>query len=144
MRESDLRLHERAQLSASITEDSYIGHALSCSLLTSSIYIPNRWRSTTYTIYSASFWPYFQLKMHITHLSTLTALLGSSEAFFRMSCPGRLVRERLDPIINPGGVASHVHTISGGAAFTPTMAYQNMRAANCSTCTIKVCPFLHN
>lgn len=82
--------------------------------------------------------------MHITYLFMLATLLGSSEAFFRMSCPGRLVRERLDPIIIPGGVASHVHTISGGAGFAPTMTYQKMRAANCSTCTIKVCTIPHN
>ncbi|KAH6625396.1 hypothetical protein C7974DRAFT_312264 [Boeremia exigua] len=44
---------------------------------------------------------------------------------------------RLDPIVAPGRVAGHVHTISGGAAFAPTMTYEGMRASKCSSCTIK-------
>jgi hypothetical protein len=66
-------------------------------------------------------------------------LASSSDAFFRMSCPGRTVRERLDPIVNPGGISGHVHTISGGAGFSASMTYQDARAANCSSCMIKVC-----
>ncbi|KAJ8119117.1 hypothetical protein OPT61_g28 [Boeremia exigua] len=75
--------------------------------------------------------------MHVISLSILAALAGSSDAFFRMSCPGRVVRTRIDPVVTPGRVAHHVHTISGGAAFAPTMTYEGMRASNCSSCTIK-------
>ncbi|PSN59421.1 WSC-domain-containing protein, partial [Corynespora cassiicola Philippines] len=67
----------------------------------------------------------------------LAGILSPAEAFFRMSCPGRLVRERLDPIINPGGVSTHVHTISGGSAFSAEMTFEQQRAAKCSSCTIK-------
>lgn len=66
------------------------------------------------------------------------SLAGYSEAFFRISCPGRLVRERLDPIVSPGKIASHVHTISGGSAFGPSMTDNGARAAKCSSCQIKV------
>ncbi|KAI4690171.1 uncharacterized protein J4E84_004353 [Alternaria hordeiaustralica] len=72
--------------------------------------------------------------------NTLLLALGlaaSSDAFFRMSCPGRTVRERLDPIVNPGAVSGHVHTISGGAAFKASMTYADTRASKCSSCTIK-------
>lgn len=31
-----------------------------------------------------------------------------------MSCPGRIVTERIDPIVSPGAVSGHVHTVSGG------------------------------
>jgi hypothetical protein len=65
-------------------------------------------------------------------------LAGYSDAFFRMSCPGPLVRERLDPIVNPGKIAGHVHTISGGSGFGPSMTYGDARAAKCSSCEIKV------
>ncbi|KAF1941766.1 WSC-domain-containing protein [Clathrospora elynae] len=54
-----------------------------------------------------------------------------------MSCPGRNVRERLDPVINPGVVSGHVHTISGGGGFSASMTYQDARAAKCSSCQIK-------
>jgi hypothetical protein len=76
--------------------------------------------------------------VNYTKLYLALALAGYSEAFFRMSCPGRIVRERLDPIVNPGKVAGHVHTVSGGSGFSASMTYQNARASKCSSCTIKV------
>lgn len=82
--------------------------------------------------------PPYSSTMHVTYFSVLAALAGSSDAFFRMSCPGRVVRTRLDPIVTPGRVSGHVHTISGGAAFSPSMTYEGMRASKCSSCTIKV------
>jgi hypothetical protein len=54
-----------------------------------------------------------------------------------MSCPGRNVRERLDPIVSPGAVSGHVHTISGGAGFKASMTYADTQASKCSSCTIK-------
>lgn len=76
--------------------------------------------------------------MFYNNLFLAMSLAGFSEAFFRMSCPGRLVRERLDPVINPGKIAGHVHTISGGSAFSADMIYNDTRAAKCSSCQIKV------
>ncbi|KAF2470030.1 WSC-domain-containing protein [Lindgomyces ingoldianus] len=78
--------------------------------------------------------------MYINNLALALGLAGSiapASAFFRMSCPGRLVRERIDPIVNPGAVGGHVHTISGGSAFGPSMTFQQARAAKCSSCEIK-------
>lgn len=43
-----------------------------------------------------------------------------------------LATERLDPIINPNGVASHMHTIVGGSAFS---AAYNQADAEKSACT---------
>lgn len=65
------------------------------------------------------------------------ALVAPSEAFWRMSCPSRIVRERADPIVNPGAVAGHLHTISGGNGFGFTMDFDQARASQCSSCTIK-------
>lgn len=76
------------------------------------------------------------------HLEALLYLLGwttiIAEGYLRMSCPGRLVRERLDPIVNPDGVSAHVHQIAGGAGFSAHMSYNDTRAAKCSSCSIKV------
>lgn len=44
---------------------------------------------------------------------SILALASSASAFWRMPCPGRVATERLDPIVAPGGVSGHVHTISG-------------------------------
>lgn len=141
---SDIRLHERAWLSTPITQGLSVCHTSDCLFLTSTTYTLSRQLPTARIIHFLSlsvFGISLQAKMQITHFSVFSALLGASEAFFRMSCPGRLVRQRLDPIINPGGVAGHVHTISGGAGFAPTMTYETMRRSNCSSCTIKVCSF---
>lgn len=73
-----------------------------------------------------------------TNLYLALAMAGYSDASFRMSCPGRVVRERVDPIVNPGAIAGHVHTVSGGAGFAMDMAYADARASQCSSCTIKV------
>jgi hypothetical protein len=66
------------------------------------------------------------------------ALAGYSDAFFRMSCPGRIVRDRIDPIVNPGKIAGHVHTIAGGSGFKAEMSFADARASKCSSCAIKV------
>lgn len=63
---------------------------------------------------------------------------GYSDAYFRMSCPGRTVRDRIDPIVNPGVVAGHVHTVTGGSGFKANMTFADARASKCSSCEIKV------
>ena len=77
--------------------------------------------------------------MYLKNLLLAASQATLSEAFFRMSCPGRITRERLDPIVNPGAIAGHVHTVSGGSGFKASMTYQDARASLCSSCTIKVC-----
>lgn len=42
-------------------------------------------------------------------------LVGSAHAFWRMECPGRVGLARLDPIIDPGTVSKHVHSIHGSS-----------------------------
>lgn len=69
--------------------------------------------------------------------AALALLAGSADAFWRMPCPGRIVQERADPIISPGVVSGHVHTISGGNGFGFTMDYAQARASECSSCPIK-------
>jgi hypothetical protein len=82
--------------------------------------------------------PLTELIMHANAKLALVSLLaGTSDAFWRMSCPGRVLRERADPIVNPGGVAGHLHTISGGNGFGFSMDYDQARASQCSSCTIK-------
>ena len=67
----------------------------------------------------------------------LASSIAPASAFFRMSCPGTLTRQRLDPIVNAGKVSGHVHAISGGSGFSPQMTFQQARAAKCSSCEIK-------
>jgi hypothetical protein len=41
--------------------------------------------------------------------------LSSANAFWRMNCANMMVG-RVDPIVNPGAVAAHVHTVQGGSS----------------------------
>ncbi|KAI9715377.1 MAG: hypothetical protein M1812_006022 [Candelaria pacifica] len=68
----------------------------------------------------------------------LVAILASpASAFWRMPCPGTLVMERADPIVNPGAVSGHVHQIAGGSGFGFKMDYAQTQASSCSSCLIQ-------
>jgi hypothetical protein len=86
----------------------------------------------------------FNFNFNISKMYTSTKVLGlaaalaaPAAAFFRMPCPGRIVTERADPIVSPGQVAGHVHTISGGNGFAFDMDYADARSSSCSSCPIK-------
>lgn len=72
-----------------------------------------------------------------TAVSLLASLATPASAFFRLTCPGSILLERADPIINPGEVSGHVHTISGGNGFGFSMDYDQARASTCSSCSLK-------
>jgi hypothetical protein len=67
----------------------------------------------------------------------IIALAGAANAFWRMPCSGRLSLERADPVVSPGMVSGHVHTISGGNGFGFSMDYKQANASTCSSCPIK-------
>jgi len=54
-----------------------------------------------------------------TVLSLAVSLLsasGSVDAFWRMPCRSRTGLARLDPLMDPGVVSDHAHTIHGGGS----------------------------
>ena len=62
---------------------------------------------------------------------------GTVFGFWRMTCDHPLVVGRIDPIVSPGKVSGHIHTISGGSALNFSMTYAGARTSTCSTCMIK-------
>ena len=68
--------------------------------------------------------------------AAFTLLAGPVDAYWRMPCGGTLVTERLDPIVFPGTVGSHVHIVLGGNAFGPTMDYAATQTSTCTSCAI--------
>ena len=48
-----------------------------------------------------------------TLLAASAGLVGTAHAFWRMECPGRVGLARIDPIVNFGEPANHVHAIHG-------------------------------
>lgn len=72
-----------------------------------------------------------------TAFALLALVTPQVAAFWRMPCPGRLVLERIDPIISPGAVSGHVYTVSGGSAFNFTTSYEQQRTSVCSSCPVQ-------
>jgi hypothetical protein len=71
-------------------------------------------------------------------LSALSAasLLGLADAFWRMECPGRVGLARIDPIMNPGGFATHVHSIHGSSGISQTSITADLLAGECTSCRV--------
>ena len=69
-------------------------------------------------------------------LKCFTSLIAGVNAGWQVQCFSRLQDQRLDPIVNPGGLSSHVHVITGGNGFAADMNYTSARRSNCLTCNI--------
>ena len=61
--------------------------------------------------------------------------LPFTNAFWRMQCSTSQTG-RIDPIISPGQVSSHVHRISGGSNINVNSTYESMQESACTTCEI--------
>ena len=68
--------------------------------------------------------------------STLAVLasLNGADAFWRMICKSPITEARLDPIISPGGVSMHAHSITGPSNFNKDSTFDSLRASDCTTC----------
>ncbi|GAO48344.1 hypothetical protein SAICODRAFT_31624 [Saitoella complicata NRRL Y-17804] len=68
-------------------------------------------------------------------LSTL--FTGSTEAFWRLPCNKPIVTERIDPLVSPGAVSGHVHSVMGSSGLNFTTTFEGLRAGDCTTCMVK-------
>eukprot|EP01119_Soliformovum_irregulare_P009278 TRINITY_DN2251_c0_g2_i1.p1 TRINITY_DN2251_c0_g2~~TRINITY_DN2251_c0_g2_i1.p1 ORF type:complete len:613 (-),score=171.91 TRINITY_DN2251_c0_g2_i1:55-1869(-) len=83
-------------------------------------------------------------------LSLLVGLIALPETvecrapIWKVFCSGQpLFRGRIDPIVNPGGVATHTHKVAGGNHFsaagttqTALEVFQDQYSSTCTTCSI--------
>ncbi len=69
-------------------------------------------------------------------LGLLGLAVAPAAAFWRLPCKTPIVRERADPIVAPGQVSNHLHTIMGGNGFDYVMDYNSTQASTCSSCTV--------
>lgn len=70
-------------------------------------------------------------------LFSLLAFLSSAQAFFILD-QSPLVRTRLDPIVSPGSVSGHVHSVSGGSRFSQNYDHDDMQKSKCTTAPVTV------
>ncbi|KAK4501816.1 hypothetical protein PRZ48_007625 [Zasmidium cellare] len=72
--------------------------------------------------------------------SVLTALAllyaDNVNAFWRMNC-GIIQRGRIDPLVSPGQIAAHVHTIVGASNIGINATYETLFASECTSCEIR-------
>lgn len=76
------------------------------------------------------------MRLNTLSVALVAGLAGPAAAFWRMPCPSRLIDERIDPIIFPGYVSAHVHTVAGGSGFGYNMTYEQARESACTSCPI--------
>lgn len=66
-----------------------------------------------------------------------TLFLAQRVSAFWILSHSTLTIDRLDPIIEPGKVSSHVHTVIGASAFGPTVSTESLQASNCTTSPVQ-------
>ncbi|OIW29994.1 hypothetical protein CONLIGDRAFT_575792 [Coniochaeta ligniaria NRRL 30616] len=71
-----------------------------------------------------------------TVIAAVAAFAGSSDAFWRMVCKGRAGLARIDPLVSPGEVAQHVHSIHGSSGFSESATYDDVVNADCTSCAV--------
>ncbi|EEY18202.1 WSC domain-containing protein [Verticillium alfalfae VaMs.102] len=75
--------------------------------------------------------------LFLSNVGGLLMVTAGAQAFFIVPCSRPVVVQRADPIVNPGALAGHVHTIMGGSAFNFTMGYDDAVSSACSTCKVR-------
>lgn len=73
----------------------------------------------------------------LSYLGVALWLTASANAYFLMSIGGGITKERLDPIVNPGGVSGHSHIVFGGSGFGRTTSTQRLEDSTCTSTAIK-------
>lgn len=70
----------------------------------------------------------------------LALLTGQTDAFWRMECRGRSGLARIDPLVNPGAMSAHAHTIAGGSGKFMSIFNHNLLGAAVSNPTASTLP----
>ncbi|KAJ7470817.1 hypothetical protein FB451DRAFT_1399567 [Mycena latifolia] len=73
----------------------------------------------------------------MSKLLLAAAVLSSANAYFLFAMNDVITTERIDPIVNPGKVSGHVHTITGGSNFRVNTSTSFLRQSACTSSPIK-------
>ncbi|KAM0561683.1 hypothetical protein ACHAPJ_002852 [Fusarium lateritium] len=69
-------------------------------------------------------------------IAVSAGLVGSAHAFWRMECPGRVGLARIDPIVDPGKLSKHAHSIHGSSGFAETVDTDQLLDGDCTSCRV--------
>ncbi|KAF2208353.1 hypothetical protein CERZMDRAFT_49511 [Cercospora zeae-maydis SCOH1-5] len=65
----------------------------------------------------------------------ILSLLSHVDAFWRMNC-ALVQRGRIDPLVSPGAIAGHTHSIMGGSNIGINATFDSLSNSECSSCEI--------
>lgn len=69
--------------------------------------------------------------------ASLALSMGTAVNAYRLMGANFITTERLDPIVNPGTVSGHVHSVVGGSNFGPESSTELLRSSQCTSVPIK-------
>ncbi|KAI5246626.1 WSC-domain-containing protein [Aureobasidium subglaciale] len=75
------------------------------------------------------------MQLRNTVIALAFSSIGGVDAFFRINC-AKIQVGRIDPIVNPGALAAHCHTISGGSNIGVNATFDSLAASECTSCEI--------
>ncbi|XXH00498.1 hypothetical protein Hte_006844 [Hypoxylon texense] len=70
-------------------------------------------------------------------LFVLLGIFSAVSAFWRMECHGRAGVARIDPIMDAGVIAPHVHVVHGSSGFSMSATFDDLNGASCTSCAVK-------
>ncbi|KAI1768076.1 hypothetical protein GGR53DRAFT_34626 [Hypoxylon sp. FL1150] len=73
----------------------------------------------------------------VAFASVLLGSFNAVSAFWRMECHGRSGVARIDPIMDVGVVAPHVHVVHGSSGFSESATFDDLAGASCTSCAVK-------
>lgn len=68
--------------------------------------------------------------------SLLLGTIGTTHAYWLMGVENFITTERMDPIVTPGRVSGHVHSVLGGSNFRLTTNTEKLRNSECTSIPI--------
>ncbi|KAI9830030.1 MAG: hypothetical protein M1819_005860 [Sarea resinae] len=63
-------------------------------------------------------------------------LIHGADAFWRLPCYNIAGTAQIDPLVNPGELGTHVHSIKGPDTFGMSSTYDDLMAGNCTSCDV--------
>ncbi|EED17740.1 conserved hypothetical protein [Talaromyces stipitatus ATCC 10500] len=72
----------------------------------------------------------------LTYFASTAIQAVQASNFWRLPCKSRTVAARIDPIMSPGEINSHLHTIFGSGGFSPNVTQDDLLQSSCTSCAV--------
>ncbi|KAJ5104428.1 hypothetical protein NUU61_001775 [Penicillium alfredii] len=76
------------------------------------------------------------IRLSTLFLAAFALFAPLANAFWRLPCRGRAGVARLDPIIDPGKISSHVHAVHGAGSFGMNSDQKLLLDSTCTSCAV--------